>query len=443
MRQLVRLTHHRSRFAQSKTHLPEQALALAHAQFNSVVPTQVLPNELPIPHRLSEPELPRWSPKVPPKLLPLLLTDPSGSSSSFSFAQPLEPVALKAVHPPLDCATLLAEHFSHLRAGVPFAHQQQSVQPVIVARLLRSTDFLLNRYAHNVRVGNLQFLHRDIYPQDGGFQYSIYATLFMSLCLAPLEAMRNRYGFSPPQEKGLTTVETCQGVLDRTVQAFVGLGGNFIRAVPETALLEKAWEELELTVQIATKLNRSHLVHGKTAYLLPCRGRIEIDTQSSGPQSVTTEDSTGYMHPSRGTAEPASPHLLSEPAIVAGMAKATLPASSAIDWDGWVADYARIRDEIAAVLPEIFHDFNIRREIPGGFRRPVAAAHRQWQTRNAKANFITPESMVEDPDASEDSPDMLRLMTLRSDDQFNTTVYTLNDRFRGVKGTRKVLFLNA
>jgi molybdopterin-dependent oxidoreductase alpha subunit len=260
--------------------------------------------------------------------------------------------------------------------------------------------------------------------------------------LAPLDALEKRYGFSPPRDKGLNTVEACEGVLKGTVKAFIGLGGNFIRAVPETALLEDAWQRLELSVQIATKLNRSHLIHAKAAYLLPCRGRIELDMQSDMPQSVTTEDSTGYMHPSIGMAEPASPHLLSEPAIVAGMAKATLPASAGIDWDGWVGNYALIRDEIAAVFPDIFHDFNQRRQALGGFRRPVAAARREWKTPNGKANFVAPASLVEDPDAPEASSDVLRLMTMRSDDQFNTTVYTLSDRFRGVKGTRKVLFLN-
>jgi molybdopterin-dependent oxidoreductase alpha subunit len=260
--------------------------------------------------------------------------------------------------------------------------------------------------------------------------------------LAPLEALAKRYGFTPPTEKGLNTVETCRGVLDRTVHAFVGLGGNFIRAVPETALLEDAWRDLTLTVQIATKLNRSHLIHGRVAYLLPCRGRIELDMQGGHPQSVTTEDSTGYMHPSLGMATPASPHLLSEPAIVAGIATAAIAPSARLDWDGWVADYASIREEIAAVFPEIFHDFNARRGELGGFRRPLAAAKREWKTPNGKANFVAPKSLTEDPDAPENDRDVLRLMTIRSDDQFNTTVYTLDDRFRGVKGSRRVLFLN-
>jgi len=261
--------------------------------------------------------------------------------------------------------------------------------------------------------------------------------------LAPLDKLEKRYGFKAPRDKGLNTVETCKGVLDGSVKAFVGLGGNFVRAVPETDLIEAAWCNLPLTVQIATKLNRSHLIHGKVAYLLPCRGRIEIDRQATGPQAVTMEDSTGCMHGSRGVTEPASEHLLSEPAILGGIAKALLPPNPHIDWDGWVGDYGLIREEIAAIYPEIFHDFNARMWTPGGFRRPMPVAKREWKTPNGKANFKTPRSFDEDPDMHVNAPDVLRLMTIRSDDQFNTTVYTLDDRFRGVYGTRRVLLMNS
>ena len=260
--------------------------------------------------------------------------------------------------------------------------------------------------------------------------------------LAPLAKLEERYGFVAPRDKGLNTVEVCQGILSGSVSAFIGLGGNFVRAVPETVLVEAAWTEMSLTVQIATKLNRSHLIHGKTSYLLPCRGRIEIDQQAGGPQAVTMEDSTGCMHGSRGVTKTVSPHLLSEPAIVAGIAQATLAPNPRIPWERWVGDYSLIRDEIAAIYPEIFHDFNDRMWTPGGFRRPVAAAHREWKTPNGKANFIVPGGFDENPDMAQSAPDILRLMTLRSDDQFNTTVYTLNDRFRGVYGTRKVLLMN-
>ena len=259
--------------------------------------------------------------------------------------------------------------------------------------------------------------------------------------LAPMDKLRELYGFEPPKKKGLTTVEACSGVLDGTVRAFVGLGGNFVRAVPETVRVEAAWRKLRLTVQIATKLNRSHLIHGEVAYLLPCLGRIEIDRQASGPQIVSTEDSTGHMHASHAVAEPASPALKSEIAIVAGMAKATLAPNEKVKWDEWTGDYALIRDQIARALPEIFHDFNARFETPGGFPRPIAARDRIWKTDNKKANFITPQSLVADPDAPSGG-DVLRLMTLRSDDQFNTTIYSLDDRFRRIKGTRQVLLMN-
>jgi molybdopterin-dependent oxidoreductase alpha subunit len=262
--------------------------------------------------------------------------------------------------------------------------------------------------------------------------------------LAPLDMLERRYGFKAPRMKGLNTVETCRGVIDGRVKGFFGLGGNFVRAVPETQKIEAAWSRLELTVQIATKLNRSHLVHGKTAYLLPCLGRIEVDEQLSGAQSVTTEDSTGVMHPSTGVAEPASAHLLSETAIVAGIAKASLAANPALRWDRWVADYSLIRDEIAAIYPDIFHDFNQRRQVLGGFRRPVPASVRVWKTPNGKANFIAPAGLVEDPDVAAAAPDpeVLRLMTIRSDDQFNTTIYTLNDRFRGIEDGRRIIFMS-
>jgi anaerobic selenocysteine-containing dehydrogenase len=231
-------------------------------------------------------------------------------------------------------------------------------------------------------------------------------------------------------------------VINGSVKAFIGLGGNFVRAVPETQRVEAAWRKLRLTVQVATKLNRSHVMHGEIAYLLPCLGRIEIDRQSGGPQIVSTEDSTGHMHASHAVAEPASEQLKSEIAIVAGIAKATLAPNPKVKWDEWTGDYALIRDAIANTWPEIFHDFNARFETPGGFPRPVPARDRIWKTENKKANFIAPQSLVADPDTPADGADVLRLMTLRSDDQFNTTVYSLDDRFRRVKGTRKVLFMN-
>ena len=259
--------------------------------------------------------------------------------------------------------------------------------------------------------------------------------------LAPLDKLTELYHFEPPRTKGLTTVEACKGIIEGQVKAFIGLGGNFVRAVPETMLMEKSWRKLRLTVQIATKLNRSHLIHGEVAYLLPCLGRIEIDRQRGIEQALAVEDSTGCMHGSRGYAEPASDKLLSEVAIVAGMAKALLPDNPHVPWDVWVNDYSFIREAIEKTYPDIFRDFNRRMWQPGGFHRPIAARERVWKTKTGKANFIVPDALDADPDMSQEHGDILRLMTIRSNDQFNTTIYGYDDRFRGVHGTRKVLLI--
>ncbi|APW38888.1 formate dehydrogenase [Rhodoferax koreense] len=261
--------------------------------------------------------------------------------------------------------------------------------------------------------------------------------------LAPLDRLAELYGFEPPRKKGLNTVEACEGVLDGSVRAFIGLGGNFVRAVPDTQRIEAAWQKLRLTVHIATKLNHSHLLPGEVSYLLPCLGRIEIDRQAGGAQTVSVEDSTGFMHASDGVAEPAEDTLRSEAAIVASIAQATLAPNPKVPWSQWVGDYALVRDAIEATWPEIFGDFNRRFRAPGGFQRPIPARHREWKTDSGKAHFATPADLRTDPDTPEPDADTLRLMTVRSDDQFNTTVYSLDDRFRGIYGTRMVLLMNA
>ena len=260
--------------------------------------------------------------------------------------------------------------------------------------------------------------------------------------LAPLDRMAEQFGFDPPRKRGLNTVEACEAVRDRSVKAFFGLGGNFIRAIPETDIMERAWRHLQLTVQIVTKLNRGALIHGKAAYLLPCLGRIEIDRQATGAQFVTVEDTTGRFHASHGQVEPASEHLLSEPRIVAGLGKAILPPNPRLDWDKWTTDYAHIRSAIADSYPAIFANFNERIKDPGGFDRPLPARERKWTTPNGKANFISPRSLSEDPDLPLVREGVLTLITVRSNDQFNTTVYGYNDRLRGIKGTRLVVLMN-
>lgn len=260
--------------------------------------------------------------------------------------------------------------------------------------------------------------------------------------LAPLDRLKELYGFEPPREKGVTTVEACEGIIDGSVRAFIGLGGNFVRAIPESGLMEERWPSMRLTVQIATKLNRSHLINGEVAYLLPCLGRLEHDEQASGRQVVTVEDSTSCIHASKSIHAPASAELLSETRIVAEIAKASLAANPAVPWDEWVADYSRVRDAIEATYPEKFEGFNEHMFKPGGFHKPIPADERVWQTDTGKANFKCPRALHASFDDGTD-PDVLRLITLRSNDQFNTTVYGYRDRFRGIIGTRMAVLMNA
>jgi molybdopterin-dependent oxidoreductase alpha subunit len=260
--------------------------------------------------------------------------------------------------------------------------------------------------------------------------------------LAPLDKLKELYGFEPPRTRGMNTVEACEGIIAGRVKAFISLGGNFIRAVPDTAPIEAAWRNLRLTVHIATKPNRSQLIHGQVAYILPCLGRIEIDRQGGVPQSVSTEDSSGFMHGTHGFAEPASPTLRSEHAILAGIAKALSFNNPRIDWDAWSADYSLVRTAIEKTYPEIFADFNRRMWQPGGFHRPIPARHRVWKTDSGRANFVVPTALDADPDMAEPRGDVLRLMTIRSNDQFNTTIYGYDDRFRGIHGTRHVLLIH-
>jgi molybdopterin-dependent oxidoreductase alpha subunit len=258
--------------------------------------------------------------------------------------------------------------------------------------------------------------------------------------LVPLDKLATMFGFDPPRDKGLNTVEACEKILTGEVQAFIGLGGNFVRAIPEREKMEEAWTRMRLTVQIATKLNRSHLINGKVAYLLPCLSRTEVDAQANGPQTVTMEDSLSCVHGSVAHNTPASEQLLSEPAIVAGIAKATLPANPKVRWDEWVADYGRIRDLIEETYPDEFAQFNARMFTPGGFYRGNAARDRIWKTESGKAEFTVPEHLS--AVGFEDAPGRYRLMTLRSNDQFNTTIYGYSDRLRGIEGTRDVLLMH-
>jgi molybdopterin-dependent oxidoreductase alpha subunit len=258
--------------------------------------------------------------------------------------------------------------------------------------------------------------------------------------LVPMQKLKSLFGFEPPHKDGMNIVEAVEGLFAGKVKAFISLGGNLVRAVPDQARMESAWSKQDLTVMISTKLNRSHLFPGRNAYILPCLGRAEIDEQASGNQAVSTEDSFSMISGSRGRRSPPSTSLKSELAIVAGIAKATLPDNPRVEWDRWTGDYSLVRDLIEASYPDDFRDFNRRLFQPGGFYRGNAAHERVWKTEPGKAVFTAPGELTSL--GFEDRPGRYRLITLRSNDQFNTTIYGYSDRFRGIEGTRDVLMMH-
>ncbi len=256
----------------------------------------------------------------------------------------------------------------------------------------------------------------------------------------PLDRLRDLFGFDPPEKDGLHIVDAAAGIFDGSVRAMLCLGGNLVRALPDSARLEAAWGGLELTVSVATKLNRSHLFPGRQSYILPCLSRSEIDVQAGVNQWISIEDSFSMIHGSRGTRPPASPGLRSELAITVGIAKACTEPLEKVTWEAWQADYARVRDLIEATYPEDFRDFNGRMNQPGGFWRGNPARDRAWKTESGRAEFTLPSSL--NATGFADRPGRYRLITMRSNDQFNTTIYGLSDRFRGIEGTRDVLLMN-
>ncbi len=257
---------------------------------------------------------------------------------------------------------------------------------------------------------------------------------------AYLDRIRDVFGFEPPRAHGHHTVETVAAAVAGTAKVFIGLGGNFVRAVPDTERSYAAMRQLALTVAITTKLNRGHLVHGRDALMLPVIARSEMISTGAGEQFVTIEDSMSNVTASRGVLTPASPHLLPEVEIVCRMALATLPGSK-VDWKSYIDDYELIRDKIAEVYPEIYSDFSERIKNPRGFHLDIPPRRRVWPTPNGKANFQPlPGLEVNVPVAD---PAMLRLATVRSHDQFNTTIYSNNDRYRGVYNDRMIVFMNA
>ncbi|WP_420783217.1 FdhF/YdeP family oxidoreductase [Streptomyces sp. LPB2020-019-1HS] len=252
-----------------------------------------------------------------------------------------------------------------------------------------------------------------------------------------LDALEKEFGFAPPRKHGYDVVRAIRALRDGEAKVFFAMGGNFVAATPDTEVTEAAMRRARLTVHVSTKLNRSHVVTGARALILPTLGRTERDVQASGEQFVTVEDSMGMVHASRGRLQPASPHLRSEPAIVCGLARRVLGDRSVVPWEELQQDYARIRDRIARVVPG-FEDFNARVARPGGFALPHAPRdERRFPTATGKANFTA--APVEYPQLPEGR---LLLQTLRSHDQYNTTIYGLDDRYRGIADGRRVVLVN-
>ena len=253
-----------------------------------------------------------------------------------------------------------------------------------------------------------------------------------------LSRIEEVFGFTPPTKHGHDAVMATQAMIAGEAKALICLGGNFAVAMPDHVQAFPALQKLDLSVHVGTKLNRTHLLVAKETWLFPCLGRTELDMQRTGRQSITVEDSMSMVHASSGKLRPASPHLLSEPAIVAGMARAALPDSK-VNWEELVADYDLIRDRIEQTIPG-FTDYNQRIRTPGGFRMPLPPTERLWPTPSGKAMFSVFEGVDENAKGVGES--VLRLITLRSHDQYNTTIYAMDDRYRGVFGRRDILFMN-
>ena len=252
-----------------------------------------------------------------------------------------------------------------------------------------------------------------------------------------LDSLEKQFKFSPPRRHGLDTVHAIQAMHKGEAKVFFAMGGNFLSATPDTEYTAAALRRCRLTVQVSTKLNRAHLITGGQALILPCLGRTEIDLQAGGPQFVTTENSMAVVETSEGKLPPASEQLLSEPAIVGRLAKATFGTRSSVDWDALIGNYDLIREAIEQVVPD-FENYNQRVRQPGGFYLPNPIRERQFKTDDGKAHFtVHPLPKIDL------QPGEFLMMTMRSHDQFNTTIYGLDDRYRGIHNGRRVVFLNA
>lgn len=250
-----------------------------------------------------------------------------------------------------------------------------------------------------------------------------------------LKKIDSVFNFTSPRSHGYDVVHAIKAMHKEKNKVFIGLGGNFADAAPDTKMTYEALQSCDLTVHISTHLNKSHLICGKEALILPCLGRTELDIQQHGVQSVTVEDSMSMVHSSKGRNTPITRDLKSEPAIIAGIADATL-GNEKVDFLDLISDYSKIREKIEEVLPD-FVSYNESIKNPGGFELYNSAKDRVWETASKKANFIVNET----PDLNLEE-NHLSLMTMRSHDQFNTTVYDTNDRYRGIENKRRIVFLN-
>ena len=323
-------------------------------------------------------------------------------------------------------------------------------------RIIATWGMGLTQHKHSVAairmLSNLMMLRGQIGKPGAGLcpvrgHSNVQGDRTMGIEEKPTNAFLDRlgqvYGFAPPRAHGHDVVATIEAMQRGDVTVFIALGGNFAAATPDTPLTFAALRQCALTVQVATKLNRSHLVIGKEALLLPTLGRTEIDLQHGVAQGVTVEDSMSMVHISYGRNAPASPQLRSEVAIVAGMAEATL-GNGLVDWRAYAADYARIRDDIEKVFDD-FYDYNARVAQPGGFHLTVASRERVWKTASGKASFLVAPLDLDTPlhrARARHGERLMVLMSTRSHDQYNTTIYGMDDRYRGVYGTRKVVFAN-
>lgn len=251
-----------------------------------------------------------------------------------------------------------------------------------------------------------------------------------------LDKLKENFDFEPPRKDGYNTIEAIHAMHEGQAKVFFAMGGNFLSATPDTLFTAKALQSCDLTVHVSTKLNRSHLIHGKTALILPCLGRTDVDIQASGKQFITVENSMGVVHSSQGVLTPPSDELLSEPAIVAKLAKATFGNKFKVDWDSLIDNYDNIRNLIEKTI-DGFQSYNLRVRQPDGFYLPNGPRQQRFTTTSQKANFT-----INHNESIQLNADEYLMMTIRSHDQFNTTVYGLNDRYRGIFNERRVILMN-